>query len=168
MTTTDCAFERLYDESHGRLLRRLHRMTGRLEDAHDLMQETYARAWQHWDVVSAYEEPEAWLHTAAWRLAVNRSRKLRNGQLALCRLRPAGSSPAPNVDTVFLVSALRQLPAHQREAMVLHYLAGLPVRMIAERTGVATGTVKARLSRGRRALARLMGDSRGDHQPVAA
>lgn len=128
MTATECSFECLYRESHDRLPRRVHRMTGRLEDAHDLVQETYARAWQHGAVVSAYDDPEAWLHTVAWRLAVHRSRKLRNGRIALRRLGPAVNLPGPDVDTVVLVAALRELPLHQREALVLHYVAGLPVR----------------------------------------
>lgn len=39
---------------------------------------------------------------------------------------------------------------------MLHHLVGLSVADVAAETGVAEGTVKARLSRGRRALARLL------------
>jgi RNA polymerase sigma-70 factor (ECF subfamily) len=40
--------------------------------------------------------------------------------------------------------------------VVLHYLAGAPVEEVAAQLGVPVGTVKSRLARGRRALARLL------------
>jgi RNA polymerase sigma-70 factor (ECF subfamily) len=61
-------------------------------------------------------------------------------------------------DTVALVAALRQIPAAQRRAIVLHHLAGLLVREIADETGVSESAVKAQLSRGRQALAGLLRD----------
>jgi RNA polymerase sigma-70 factor (ECF subfamily) len=60
------------------------------------------------------------------------------------------------------VDALRRLPEPQRRALVLHHLCDLPVREVAAETGAAEGTVKARLSRGRTALAALLGDEPGD------
>ncbi len=56
------------------------------------------------------------------------------------------------------MAALRRLPAAQREAIALHYLADLPIHEVAEATGSPIGTVKARLSRGRAALAVLLTD----------
>jgi RNA polymerase sigma factor (sigma-70 family) len=56
-----------------------------------------------------------------------------------------------------LVDALRALPDHQRETLALHYLADLSVADVAETLGVPAGTVKARLSRGRAALATALG-----------
>jgi RNA polymerase sigma-70 factor, ECF subfamily len=41
---------------------------------------------------------------------------------------------------------------------VLHHIAGLSVEEIADETGVAVGTVKARLSRGRKALTEHLSD----------
>jgi RNA polymerase sigma-70 factor (ECF subfamily) len=57
---------------------------------------------------------------------------------------------------VALVAALARLPLAQRTAIVLHHLVGMPVTEIARETGTPEGTVKARLSRGRRALAVLL------------
>lgn len=57
-----------------------------------------------------------------------------------------------------LVAAIRQLPVTQREATALHYLADLSINQVAEATGAAVGTVKARLSRGRAALAVLLNE----------
>jgi len=51
---------------------------------------------------------------------------------------------------------------------VLHYLAGLSVEEIARETGTPTGTVKARLARGRRALAPLVSEFDDSPQPGTA
>ncbi len=59
----------------------------------------------------------------------------------------------PTPDRVALFDALATLPTTLRRAMVLHYLADLPVTEIAAREGVAEGTVKSWLHRGRAALA---------------
>ena len=61
--------------------------------------------------------------------------------------------PAPNPDHVVLTTALAKLPANLRQAVVMHYLADLSVAEIAEQTGVAQGTVKSWLHRGRMKLA---------------
>ena len=69
----------------------------------------------------------------------------------------------PEVDEahVALVAALRQLPEAQRQALVLHHIADLPVHLVAAEVGVPEGTIKARLSRGRAALAALLADETG-------
>ena len=59
-------------------------------------------------------------------------------------------------DAVDLYRALRALPVGQRQVLVLHHLAGLPVAEVAAELGLPAGTVKARLSRGRAALARRL------------
>jgi RNA polymerase sigma-70 factor (ECF subfamily) len=55
------------------------------------------------------------------------------------------------------LKALQQLSLGQREALVLHHVVGLSVDEISDQLGVPAGTVKARLSRGRAALARRLG-----------
>ena len=54
---------------------------------------------------------------------------------------------APSPDRVALFAALRLLPAKQRQATVLFYLADLPVDEIAASMGVSAGTVKSWLHR---------------------
>jgi RNA polymerase sigma-70 factor (ECF subfamily) len=72
---------------------------------------------------------------------------------------PADDTPEPSIDNVALVAALRQIPEAQRRAIVLHHLGGRSVAEVAHETGVPEGTVKARLARGRAALAELLSDS---------
>ena len=57
-----------------------------------------------------------------------------------------------------VVAALGRLPEDQRRALVLHHIADLPVAEVAREVGVAVGTVKARLSRGRATLALLLAE----------
>jgi RNA polymerase sigma-70 factor (ECF subfamily) len=94
----------------------------------------------------------------AWNLATSRFRRRRAATAFLHRQRQVVVS-GPDPDHVALVRALSTLPPHHRRAVVLHYMADLSVAEIARQEGVAEGTVKSWLSRGRTALA---GQLRGD------
>lgn len=153
------AFDAFYTGSSRRVLHQMYAMTGNLADAQELVQEAYARAWQRWSAVSTYDDPQAWVRTVAWRLAASRWRKTRNGVAALLRHGPAPDTPEPSLDNVALVAALKQIPEAQRRTVVLHHLVGLSVAEVAHEMHVPEGTVKARLSRGRAALAQLLTDT---------
>lgn len=157
-TTRASSFDRFYATAAPGLVRQLRAMNGGdLAEAQDCVQEAFARAWQRWDRVSGYDAPEAWVRTVAWRLTVSRLRRLRTAALARPRREP-DQVPDLSPDHVVLVSALWTLPPDQRRAVVLHHLADLSVEQIADETGVPVGTVKARLSRGRAALAARLRD----------
>ncbi len=160
-------FDAFYVGSAARLVRQLHAMTGDLSEAQDCVQEAYARAWQRWEKVATYDAPEAWVRQVAWRLAVSRFRRARVGRGLLRRHGPAPDVPALSPDRVALVDALKQLPDAQRRAIVLHHLGDLSVAEVASETGSPEGTVKARLSRGRAALAALLTDATADPSPEA-
>ena len=74
------------------------------------------------------------------------------------RRRCRTETPRRDEAHVALVAALKQLPEAQRQALVLHHIADLPVHDVAREVGVPEGTIKARLSRGRAALAALLAD----------
>jgi RNA polymerase sigma-70 factor (sigma-E family) len=150
-------FDEFYQGTRSRLLAYLYSVGGELAEAQDAAQEAYARAWQHWGTVSRAEHPEAWVRTVGWRLLAARWRSAGVRRRAYARQRWPTAVAAPSEDTVTLVNALRQLPESQRRAIVLHHLLDLPVARVAIETGVAVGTVKARLSRGRTALAEILG-----------
>jgi RNA polymerase sigma-70 factor, ECF subfamily len=133
-------------------------MIGHLGDAEDAVQEAYARAWQRWNRVGTYADPEGWVRTVAYRIAVSSWRKARNRLLAHGRHGPADDVPALGPEHLDLVDALRTLTPDQRRAVVLHHLVGLTVEEVAAEVGAATGTVKSRLTRGRRALADRLHD----------
>jgi RNA polymerase sigma-70 factor, ECF subfamily len=151
-------FDAFYNATNRRLLHQMYAMTGNLADAQECVQEAYARAWQHWKQVQQAEDAAAWVRTVAWRIAASRWRKARNSARALVRHGADEPSRPPSADHVALVQALRRIPEAQRRAVVLHHLVGLSVDEVARETSVPSGTVKARLSRGRTALADLLRD----------
>lgn len=144
-------FDEFYRATVQRLVRYAYGLTADATDAQDLAQEAYARAWQRWNRVRAYDAPEAWLRTVVTRLATDRWRRM-----SLRRNRPQpqpGPEPAPGDDRVFVAALLASLPADQRRALALHYLADLAVEQVAAEMGANPNTVKSWLSRGRAALA---------------
>jgi len=149
-------FDAFYSGSVRRLVGQLHAMTGSRAEAEDCVQEAYARAWQRWDKVSGYGDPEAWVRTVAYRVSVSSWRKAANMRAAHRRHGVPEDNRGLSPDYVAIISALRKVSASQRQAIVLHHLVGLSVEEIAKETGAAAGTVKARLSRGRQALAPLL------------
>ncbi len=147
------AFDAFYRDTSRRLARYAYGLTGDPAEAQDLVQEAYARAWQRWRRLAGYDDPEAWL-----RLIVNRLSSDRWRRIGVRRARDAAAAPPPPVappseNTVLLVRAMRTLPATHRRALALHYLLDRPVADVAAELGVAEGTVKSWLSRGRTALA---------------
>ncbi|MEU8819651.1 SigE family RNA polymerase sigma factor [Actinoplanes sp. NPDC048796] len=151
-------FEEFYAASSSRVLGHLFLMTGDRAEAEDAVAEAFARAWQRWAVVSRADSPEAWVRTVATRIAISGWRKAANRLRA--HRREAGDQVLDGLspDHVALMQALRTLSPAQRRDIVLHHLVGLSVDEIARETGTPAGTVKARLSRGRKALASLLGE----------
>lgn len=150
------AFDALYAGSFRRLVAQIYAMCGNFAEAQDCVQEAFVRAWDRRRSLDPDQSPEAWIRTAAYRLAVSRWRRAQRALRPPDRSQLRESTPGPDATRVALVRALQQLPTDQRRAVVLHHLCDVPVRDIATETGVAVGTVKARLSRGRAALAALL------------
>ena len=127
-------------------------VVGDFTEAEDLVQEAFVRAAASGERFIRVDNHEAWLRTTAVNLHRNRWRKLRNAGRARERMAPA--SDPPDLDRrVDVIDALRRLPEAQRAVVALHYFGDLSVDEIAATLGVAQGTVKSRLSRGRDALA---------------
>ena len=152
-------FDEFYTASVRRVSGYVYALTGDSGETEDLVQEAYGRAWQHWEQVSGYGDPEAWVRTVAYRIRVSRWRRVTAGFRAHRRHGVAPDIPELSVDYVAIVTALRAIPAVQRRAIVLHYLVGLSIEDIARETGAAPGTVKSHLSRARKRLAVLLGES---------
>jgi RNA polymerase sigma-70 factor, ECF subfamily len=148
-------FDELYAASFQGLTLQLHAYLGDLAEAQDVVQEAFCRAYARWSRLSTYDDPVAWVRRVAWNLATSRFRRQRTVVDFLRRQRPE-RVPEPSADRVALVRALATIAAAHRRALVLHYLAQLSVAEIAAQEGVAEGTVKSWLSRGRAALAQLL------------
>lgn len=157
----EATFDEFYSASFQRITGQVYAMIGNRDEAQECVQEAFARAWAHRRKLDRAEHPEAWVRTTAYRLAVSRWRRTTRGRRPVDRALGAPTETAPPSEAhVALVAALKQLPEAQRQALVLHHIADLPVHDVAREVGVPEGTIKARLSRGRAALAALLADDR--------
>jgi RNA polymerase sigma-70 factor (ECF subfamily) len=155
----DATFDDFYTASFQRITGQIYAMIGNRDEAQECVQEAFVRAWAHRRKLDRAEHPEAWVRTTAYRIAVSRWRKTSRGRRPADRaVGPALEAAAPSEDHVALVAALKRLPEAQRQALVLHHIADLPVQEVAREVGVPEGTIKARLSRGRTALAAMLTD----------
>ncbi|MDQ0791227.1 RNA polymerase sigma-70 factor (ECF subfamily) [Streptomyces sp. B3I7] len=153
---TEDEFDAFYAAAFPRLTGQLYAFTGDLGEAQDVVQEAFVRAWGRRHKLLVDEAPEAWTRTVAMRLAVSRWRRAKRWVELVRHSPPPEPDPGPGPERAALVAALRELPESQRMAIVLHHLCDLSVEQVASETGAPAGTVKARLSRGRAALARRL------------
>jgi RNA polymerase sigma-70 factor, ECF subfamily len=152
-------FAGFYSASFQRLVGQLYAMIGDQSEAQDAVQEAFVRAWARHGKIDRNGAPEAWIRVTAWRIAVSRWQRARDGiRLEALTARPEATA-GPTPDRVAFTDALRKLSAEQRRALVLYHLCDLTVDQIAAETGARVGTVKARLARGRAALAPYLRDT---------
>lgn len=159
----EAEFDALYRASFHRLTGQIYATCGNLGEAQDAVQEAFIRAWDRRKELDRAQHPEAWVRTTAYRLSVSRWRKavraFRQPDRALEDRRPTEIDS----DRLMINQALKQLPEAQRRVIVLHHLCDLSVDDVAHEVGAPSGTVKARLARGREALARLLHSEREAH-----
>jgi RNA polymerase sigma-70 factor (ECF subfamily) len=154
--------QEVYATSYRRLVGQLTGVTGDPVEAEDAVMEAFARAVNSSRSFLSADNPEAWLRTVAVNVTRTRWRRTRYFRDVSHRLGAAEAYDDLPDDRLALLAALRQLPAAQREAIALHHLADLPVQEVAETVGAPVGTVKARLTRGRAALAVLLSEPAPD------
>lgn len=160
-------FDEFYDLSFRRLVGQVYAMVGNLQEAEDAVQEAFARAWQNWPRVSEYVDIEAWVRGVAFRISVSSWRKAINRFTAHSRRTAEESAEPPGMspDRLAVITALQRIDPQLRQVVVLHHLLDRSVEEIARETAVPSGTVKARLVRGRKALAPHLSEFAND--PIA-
>jgi RNA polymerase sigma-70 factor (ECF subfamily) len=149
----------LYAASYRRLVVQMYALTGDLSEAQEVVQEAFVRALAAAGRFAELDNPEAWLRHVAINVTRSRYRRRKTHELLLRRIGPPPVVADNSADHVALMAAMRRLPAGQRAALALHYLADLPLNEVAQALGVSVGTVKSRLARGRAALGALLGPS---------
>jgi RNA polymerase sigma-70 factor (ECF subfamily) len=156
------AFTTLMRRHEDRIFSLAYRITGNRSDALDATQDTFVSAFKQ----AARFRGESQFSTWLYRVGVNACndllrKKARTPVPSSDDMPVADDSGAPGVAEaaslrIDLSRALAELPADYREAVTLHDLGGVPYEEIAQLTGVAIGTVKSRISRGRRRLAEIL------------
>jgi len=161
------ALERLLDRHADRIHALCRRVLGPTEDALDATQEAMiavARGIGRFDSRSAFT---TWLYRVATNAALDegrrRSRRPRPVETLPEPSTPSGPALEAQVDArVDIDDALACLPEEFRVAVVLRDLCDLDYAEIAQVLDVAPGTVRSRISRGRAALADLLGNPTDD------
>ena len=121
------------------------------QDAADAAQEALMKAWRARDTFRGEASEKTWLT----RILMNVCRSMRRRKMIFSPLTGLEEAPMA-VDHRPLHDALKKLPDALRMPLVLTYLEGFSVEEAARALAIPPGTVKSRLHRGRRELARLL------------
>lgn len=148
-------------------------LTGRHDQADDLVQETVMKAWAKQDAFTLGTNMNAWLFTILRNLFYSqmrkRGREVQDVEGAFASRVGVAPSHDGRMDLADFRRALDQLPPDQREAILLIGAAGFSYEEAATICGCAVGTVKSRVSRARSRLQTMLGVSgAGDYGPDAA
>lgn len=172
------AFETLVNERSGEIYGLLYRLTENVEEARDLTQETFLRAFQ--SIVHFRGESD--LRTWIYRIAINQARnrwrwwrrrrreatvsidapEIGGGRLGLVATLKSNTVRDPEQDTLLsereraLKKALGSLKRVYREAVILRDIEGFAYEEVAATLDISVGTVKSRLARGRQELRRKL------------
>jgi len=172
------AFETLVNERSGEIFGLLYRLTENVEEARDLTQETFLRAFQS----IAHFRGESDLRTWIYRIAINQARnrwrwwrrrrreatvsidapEIGGGRLGLVATLKANTVRDPEQNTLLsereqaLKKALSTLKRVYRETVILRDIEGFAYEEIAATLEISVGTVKSRLARGRQELRRKL------------
>jgi RNA polymerase sigma-70 factor (ECF subfamily) len=150
------------------------RTTGNSDDAKDLLQETYLKAFRFWDKYEKGTNIRAWLFRIMRNSYINRYRKETREPSTVDyedienfynSIREQSTDPNDLEKKIFgnllgdeVSKALEKLPEDFRTVVILCDIEGLTYEEIAEFVECPIGTVRSRLHRGRKMLQELLYD----------
>ncbi len=154
----ESTFKAFYYAEYVRVFRATYLFSGDREVAFDATQEAFKDALVRWRSLEETTWVGAWVMTVAMNRCRRQWRQRKREQTAL---RKSESGKHTSLDpasetSVDLIAALQRLPARQRQATILYYIADLPIPVVAERMGLHEGSVKAHLAQARKRLRNLM------------
>lgn len=158
------AFAELFDHFAPRVKSFMMRKGASAEQAEDLVQETMIAVWSKAALYAADRGSVAtWIFTIARNLRIDRLRRERANQFTDLDDYDAPSDDPGQDETLRRVQedgavarALAQIPAEQRELLLLSYVEDMPQSEIATRLQIPLGTVKSRMRLAYRRLKKLL------------
>lgn len=133
-------------------------------DADDVTQDTFLRAWRSLPDFRAESSGRTWILSIARRACVDAVRRHARWRKLTGRLHSESAAIGIRATVVDEVHGLGDLVAHlapaQREAFVLTQIAGCSYAEAAELSGVQIGTIRSRVARARLELIELMREAR--------
>lgn len=158
------ARHQLYDLTSEKIHRLMLKMTRNPDDAFDLTQEAYVRAFTQIDQFDGRSSLTTWLYRIAVNQALQFLRRARTGREKMNVVRGAAKSSVDgqgNITRIDVHDALATLEADEQAILLLRYHEGLSYEQIAETLGCAGGTVASRLNRARHRLKERLEKSYG-------
>jgi RNA polymerase sigma-70 factor, ECF subfamily len=140
-----------------------YRMTGNPEDAADLTQETFIRAYAYLWRYDPHKKFFTWLYTLALNIIKNHLRKDKHYKHSeeINKIPLADNKPSPEANLIEAQEiswCFRRLDDELRALLIMKYQQGLSFEEIAEITGKTLSAVKMSIYRGLEKLKELMGE----------
>jgi RNA polymerase sigma-70 factor, ECF subfamily len=174
-------FATLVEPYRRELLAHCYRMLGNADEAEDLVQETYLRAWRAYEGFEGRSSLRVWLYRIATNVCLtaleHRNRRALPSGLGAPETDPGAPpnpadpgtewlQPLPDPDPativttredvrLALVAGLQYLPARQRAILILREVLGFPAAEVAEMLGTSVPAVKSSLQRARASLGQV-------------
>jgi len=158
------AFEAIVSEQHARLYHVCLRMMASPEDAADMMQEVWVKVWRNLPRFKGDSSLSTWLYRVAMNTCLDELRRRKKGaQVSMETLAESGWEPTDpqaeellerSINRELLLSALSTLAEDYRAVLVLRDLQGMAYEEISAILNIPLGTVRSRLSRARKQMAK--------------
>ena len=168
------AFEQLVQDNQNRIYSLAVRLAGDREEAFDLAQEAFVKAWQGLPAFQGESSFATWIYRLATNVCIDYLRKQKRRRQVesevslddeeLSWTEPADWSQDPHRQLErseqgrALARGLEALPEQQRQILVLRELSGLSYQASAEKLNLDLGTVKSRIARARMALRKILAE----------
>ena len=166
------AFEQLVRDNQNRVYSLAVRLVGDREEAADLAQEAFLKAWQGLASFQGESSFATWIYRLTTNVCIDYLRRKKRRQevepavslddedSGWAEPADAGQDPQRKLEEAersrALSRGLERLPEHQRQVLVMRELSGLSYQEIGAATGLDLGTVKSRIARARLALRKIL------------
>ncbi|HEX6252048.1 MAG TPA: RNA polymerase sigma factor [Gemmatimonadaceae bacterium] len=150
------AWRQLFRRHTPRVLGLVTRLSSSMEDAEDVVQETWLRAFPRLGAFRGESSFSTWLCAIAVRAAADSARRNRFIDTH-ADVETTGSTPALlHENGLDIEAAMRRLPRQARAVLLLHDVEGFTHEQIGELLSIAPGTSKSHLFKARRAMRALL------------
>ena len=166
------AFEQLVAENERKVYALALKMVGNEEDALDMAQESFIKAFSGLKGFRGESRFSVWLYRLTYNICIDFIRKRKrtqtyalaytdeDGETTELEIADESTDPVAIMETNQLRRVLAEcvdaLPPHHKEIIVMREITGLSYQDIARTLNISEGTVKSRLARARRKLAELL------------
>jgi len=131
-------------------------------DAGDLVQDVFVIALERLDQLADPAAFPGWIMTVARTRAIDHVRKRQPDEL----VDEPAATPVPTAEANHVLAVIRALPDAYRETLIMRLVEGMTGPEIAERTGLAPGSVRVNLHRGMKLLREKLGVGEPADAPV--